>query len=60
VGPEERFEIEGEAGAGGMGTVYRARDRETGRLVALKVLQRQQGDDAALWDEWGLKSESDA
>ena len=32
-----RFEIEGLAGEGGMGAVYRARDRERGELVALKV-----------------------
>ncbi len=32
----ERFVIEAHAGAGGMGTVYRARDRETNRVVALK------------------------
>src|SRR5687767_6499068 len=35
-----RFEIEREAGAGGMGTVYRALDTETGAPVALKILQR--------------------
>jgi serine/threonine protein kinase len=34
-----RFELGEEAGAGGMGTVYRARDRETGADVALKVLR---------------------
>jgi len=34
----ERFEIEVLAGAGGMGSVYRARDRTTGGLVALKLL----------------------
>ncbi len=34
-----RFEIVGEAGAGGMGAVYKAVDGETGDLVALKVLR---------------------
>ena len=34
----ERFEIESLAGSGGMGMVFRARDRYTGVLVALKVL----------------------
>ncbi len=33
-----RFVIEREAGAGGMGRVFRATDRESGRAVALKVL----------------------
>ncbi|WP_437673155.1 serine/threonine-protein kinase [Sorangium sp. So ce131] len=35
----ERFEVEGLAGSGGMGHVYRARDRHTGDTVALKVLR---------------------
>ena len=35
----DRFEIEAEAGTGGMGTVYRARDRATGGRVALKVVR---------------------
>ncbi len=34
----ERFEIEREAGRGGMGIVYRARDRQAGGLVALKMM----------------------
>ncbi len=34
----ERFEIERLVGSGGMGSVYRARDRLTGGLVAVKVL----------------------
>jgi eukaryotic-like serine/threonine-protein kinase len=33
-----RFEIERLAGSGGMGAVYRALDRSTGELVAVKVL----------------------
>lgn len=33
-----RFEIERTAGSGGMGTVYRARDRYSGEIVALKLL----------------------
>ncbi len=36
-----RFEIERPAGAGGMGMVYRARDRESGARVALKVLHAE-------------------
>jgi predicted ATPase len=33
-----RFELEREAGAGGMGTVYRARDLTDGAAVAVKIL----------------------
>ena len=34
-----RFEVLGLAGHGGMGAVYRARDRQTGEVAALKVLR---------------------
>src|SRR5262245_11937391 len=34
----DRFALERVAGTGGMGTVYRARDRATGAPVALKVV----------------------
>ncbi len=35
-----RYELEREIGRGGMGTVYRAHERATGRVVAIKVLRR--------------------
>jgi len=35
----DRFAIEGRAGGGGMGDVYRALDQETGRTVAIKLLR---------------------
>jgi eukaryotic-like serine/threonine-protein kinase len=37
----DRFEVTAEAGSGGMSVVYRARDNESGRLVAIKVLQAE-------------------
>jgi hypothetical protein len=42
----ERFEIQALAGSGGMGFVYRARDRATGELVALKMLRGERATDA--------------
>ncbi len=38
-----RFEIDRPAGSGGMGTVYRALDRYSGDVVALKLLHRDAG-----------------
>ncbi|UQA60687.1 serine/threonine-protein kinase PknK [Polyangium aurulentum] len=36
---DNRFEIEQLAGSGGMGAIFRARDRRTGELVALKTIR---------------------
>jgi serine/threonine protein kinase len=39
----QRFQILSSAGSGGMGAVYRAQDRHTGQLVALKLLHAEIG-----------------
>jgi serine/threonine-protein kinase len=41
----ERFELLERIGRGGMGTVWKARDQESGDIVALKVLHEQYADD---------------
>jgi len=41
-----RYEIRSQIGAGGMGEVYRARDTQLGRDVAIKVLPATVSTDA--------------
>ncbi|MCY1014468.1 serine/threonine-protein kinase PknK [Pyxidicoccus sp. MSG2] len=43
----KRFVLEFEIGAGGMGTVYRGRDNETGAPVAVKLIGGRAGQDPA-------------
>ena len=40
-----RYELEELSGSGGMSRVYRARDRQLGRLVAIKILHERFSDD---------------
>jgi CheY-like chemotaxis protein len=48
----ERYEIVGTIGRGGMGTVYRARDRELDEEVAIKTLRPELVSDGALLERF--------
>jgi serine/threonine-protein kinase len=48
----DRYEILGLVGSGGMGTVYRARDRELDEIVALKLLRREVMDAPGMLDRF--------
>jgi len=43
--PEDRYQPGDPIGRGGMATIYRARDMQTDRIVAIKVLREVYRDD---------------
>jgi serine/threonine protein kinase len=45
-----RFALQAEVAAGGMGRVFRAQDRKTGAMVAVKLLRADVAVDAARFD----------
>jgi serine/threonine protein kinase len=47
-----RFEVLAEAGRGGMGVIYRARDHETDEVVALKTLRPELASDTRLLERF--------
>src|SRR5215472_8124465 len=48
----QRYEILDEAGHGSMGSVYKARDRETGEIVALKLLKPEIASDQTVMERF--------
>jgi hypothetical protein len=48
----QRYDVLSEAGHGNMGNVYKARDRETGEIVALKLIKPEIASDQAMTERF--------
>ena len=57
---DERYEIIDVVGAGGMSTVYRAKDSRLNRYVALKVLKTEYSNDAAFVSRFRVEAQASA
>ena len=55
-----RYDVLEKLGSGGMGSVYRARERTTGRLVALKFLSESMAEDPVIRRRFHREAESAA
>jgi eukaryotic-like serine/threonine-protein kinase len=47
----DRYDVKNQAGVGGMGTVYQAIDRDTGAMIALKILHARSTIEQARFDQ---------
>ncbi|MEK7544438.1 MAG: protein kinase [Patescibacteria group bacterium] len=54
---KQQYEIVERIGSGGFGEVYKAKDKTNNRIVAVKVFQRQLGQDNSAYVDWEREAE---